>query len=87
VRTKAQQLGIELIQLPAYSPDLNPIEGLWKWMREEVTQHFCHVSLRDLFLDCKAFIDQINLDPLAMISRLWPRFDLNPDYEKLLVST
>ena len=28
VRTQAQQLGIELIQLPAYSPDLNPIEGL-----------------------------------------------------------
>ena len=87
VRTQAQQLGIELIQLPAYSPDLNPIEGLWKWMREEVTQHFCHVSLNDLFLDCKAFIDAINLDPIAMISRLWPKFDLDPDYEKLLFSS
>lgn len=39
---KAQSLNIELIQLPGYSPDLNPIEGLWKWMREEVTQHVCH---------------------------------------------
>jgi transposase len=87
VRTQAQQLGIELIQLPAYSPDLNPIEGLWKWMRQEVTQHFCHVSLHDLFLDCRAFIDAINLDPITMISRLWPRFELDPDYEKLLFST
>lgn len=87
VRTQAEKLGIQLVQLPAYSPDLNPIEGLWKWMRKEVTQHFCHASLQDLFLDCKAFIDQINLDPDAMISRLWPRFDLDPEYEKLLLST
>jgi transposase len=87
VRTQAQQLGIALRQLPAYSPDLNPIEGLWKWMREEVTQHFCHAALHDLFLDCKAFIHRINLDPDAMISRLWPRFDLDPEYEKLLFST
>jgi hypothetical protein len=56
-------------------------------MREEVTQHFCHHSLHDLWLDCKAFIERINRDPDAMISRLWPRFDLDPDYEKLLLST
>jgi transposase len=87
VRTQAQQMGIQIIQLPAYSPDLNPIEGLWKWMREEVTQHFCHLSLHDLFLDCKAFIERINRDPDAMIARLWPKFDLDPDYEKLLFST
>jgi transposase len=86
VRVAAQQLGIHLIQLPGYSPDLNPIEGLWKWMREEVTQHFCHASLHDLFCDCTAFVERINLDPLAMISRLWPKFDLDPAYEKLLFS-
>jgi transposase len=86
VRTLAQQLGIELIQLPAYSPDLNPIEGLWKWMRTEVTQHLCHASLRALFLDCTAFIERINQNPQAMIQRLWPRFELDPDYEKLLLS-
>ena len=34
-----------------------------------------------------AFIERINLDPDAMISRLWPRFALDPDYEKLLFST
>jgi len=87
IQTHAQQLGIEILQLPGYSPDLNPIEGLWKWMREEVTQHFCHDSLHDLFVNCKALIERINLDPDAMISRLWPKFDLDPDYEKLLFPT
>lgn len=87
VRTKAQQLGFEILPLPAYSPDLNPIEGLWKWLREEVTQHYCHESLDQLRRDCFAFIDDINLDPVQIISRLWPRFNLDPDVEKLRFSS
>ncbi len=82
----AADLGIELVPLPGYSPDLNPIEGLWKWMREEVTQHHAYPTLRALFDACKAFIDRINLDPQALITRLWPKFDLDPEYEKLLLS-
>ena len=38
IQKTAAELGIGLVQLPAYSPDLNPLQGLWKWMREEVTQ-------------------------------------------------
>ena len=34
----------------------------------------------------KRFIDRINLDPQAIITRLWPKFDLDPEYEKLLFS-
>jgi transposase len=86
VQNKADELGIELIPLPGYSPDLNPIEGLWKWMREDVTQLCCHSSLRELFDACKAFIDRVNRNPLAMIDRLWPRFELDPEAEKLLFS-
>ena len=86
VLAAAHQLGIDIVQLPGYSPDLNPIEGLWKWMRQDVSQHHCHATLRDLFLDCLAFIDRINLEPEQIISRLWPKFDLDPNYEKLLLS-
>ena len=77
---------LELMFLPAYSPDLNPIEGLWKWMREEVTQQHCHSSIAALSQACHAFIERINLEPNLLIKRLWPRFDLDPDFEKLLVS-
>ena len=75
-----------LIQLPSYSPDLNPIEGLWKWMREDLTQHHCYKYLYQLEHACLAFIERINLDPETIISRLWPKFELDPDYEKVLFS-
>ena len=87
VRTAAEALGFQLLPLPAYSPDLNPIEGLWKWLREEVTQHYCHKTLAELRQACFAFIDAINLDPEQIIARLWPRFDLDPELEKLRFSS
>ncbi len=87
VRTYAAALGFQILPLPGYSPDLNPIEGLWKWLREEVTQHFCHETLDELRKDCLAFINDINRDPFQIISRLWPRFDLDLDIEKLRVSS
>jgi transposase len=86
VQSEAQQLAITLVQLPAYSPDLNPIERLWQWMRQEVTRNFCHASLHELFVACLAFVTDINQDPDALIKRLWPKCELNPEYEKLLLS-
>jgi transposase len=86
VRQQAEVLNLTLVQLPGYSPDLNPIEGLWKWMREELTQHHCYKYLYQLERACFDFIDRINLDPEAIISRLWPKFDLDPAYEKVLLS-
>ena len=83
----AKELGITVVALPGYSPDRNPIAGLWKWMRDEVTQHHCHDTVRELFDACKTFIDEINQDPLAIVRRLWPRFTLDPEVEKLGFST
>lgn len=86
VQQAAADLGFLLMPLPGYSPDLNPIEGLWKWMRTEVTYNHCHLSLNHLYQACQAFIDRINTDPDQVISRLWPKFDLDPEFENLLLS-
>ena len=36
VADAAKGLGIELLFLPSYSPNLNPIERLWKFVKKEV---------------------------------------------------
>jgi transposase len=87
VRTCAEELGFQILPLPGYSPDLNAIEGLWKWLREVVTQHYCHQTLAELRHDCQTFIDDLNLEPEQIITRLWPRFELDSEVEKLRVSS
>ena len=84
----AEEPGIELVNLPGYSPDLNPIERLWDRMRQEVTRGHCHANLAELWAACQRFIAGINADPQEVVDRLWPKFELDPEYEaKLLVST
>ena len=84
VKTEAARLGIELVYLPGYSPDLNPIERLWDWMRQEVTRGFCHGSVTQWIEACQEFITRINLDPVALVDRLWPKFELDPEFEAKL---
>lgn len=86
LKAVAARRGMELMSLPSSSPDLNPIEGLWKGMRAEVTPHACHATRAELFGACPAFVESRNQDPLAMITRLWPKFDLDPEVEKLRFS-
>lgn len=38
VRDHAKRIGIELVNLPVYSPDLNPIEYLWKGVRRRIAE-------------------------------------------------
>jgi DDE superfamily endonuclease/winged helix-turn-helix protein len=45
VREAARALDITLMPLPGYSPDLMPVEALWHWLREDVTDHHCHSPL------------------------------------------
>lgn len=38
---KTANLQLRLVALPAYSPDFNPDEAIWEWVREEVTANTC----------------------------------------------
>jgi len=87
VRESAQPLDIELVRLPAYSPDFMPVEHLWHWLREDVTYHTCYDHKADLIAQVDRFQTQINADPIALADRLWVKSHLNPEEEKLRVST
>ena len=63
VREAARALDIELMPLPGYSPDLMPVEELWRWLREDVTYHHCHASADDLTRRVADFEVRLNRDP------------------------
>jgi transposase len=52
--------GIEVAPLPGYSPDLMPVEALWRWLRENVTYHHCHATADDLTRRVATFEAQVN---------------------------
>ena len=57
--------------LPGYSPDLMPVEALWRWLREDVTYHHCHASAEDLTRRVADFEVRLNRDPFVIADRLW----------------
>jgi transposase len=87
VREAASALNIRLMPLPGYSPDLMPVEALWRWLREDVTYHHCHASANDLTQRVADFEARLNGDPLVVADRLWVKDHLDPDEEKLRFST
>jgi transposase len=87
VRDAAAELAIELRPLPAYSPDLMPVEPLWRWLREDVTCHHCHPTAEDLIGRVAAFEAMVNQNPRAVADRLWVKDHLDPEEEKLRFSS
>jgi transposase len=86
VREAAAALRIALVPLPGYSPDLMPVEALWRWLREEMTYHHCHSSADDLRRRAADFEARINQEPYAVADRLWVKDHLDPNEEKLRFS-
>ena len=83
VMAHAAQLNIALVRLPAYSPDLMPVESLWRWLRQEVTSLHCHYSVEELIDRVADFAWSVNMDPITVSRRLHLKSHLNPLEEKL----
>ena len=86
VYSAAGNLGMELIQLPAYSPDFMPVEALWQWLRAEVTKNYCHKSEKELVDRVRDFEFDINQNPKFIADRLWRTTTPEGAEEKLRLS-
>ncbi len=61
---------LELVFLPPYSPNLNLVEGLWKWLKESVVNNVFYSTIQKIKLNARKFIQQVNENPEEVIDRL-----------------
>ena len=68
VTKTAKEYKIEIVYLPSYSPNLNLIERLWKWLRKkclcnkykDTFDEFCNDILQTLAQTSSEFIDEVS---------------------------
>jgi hypothetical protein len=61
VLSKAAELGIQILWLPTYAPWTNPIEKLWRWLKQSLLHHHRHSDRwEELKQWVGMFLDQFN---------------------------
>lgn len=81
VLARAAEVEIELLWLPTYAPWLNPIEKLWRWLRQDALhQHRLADAWPALKAQVAAFLDQFaaGSPPLLRYVGLAPAPDARP---------
>ena len=61
---------LTLMFLPPYSPKLNLIEGLWKWLKDSVINNVFFNKTCEISRAVKGFIEWVNSVPLMVVDRL-----------------
>ncbi|SCW75925.1 DDE superfamily endonuclease [Paenibacillus tianmuensis] len=61
---------LELVFLPPYSPKLNLVEGLWKWLKSDVINNVFYHTVAEIRNNVQQFMDEIMKSPLSIIDRL-----------------
>jgi hypothetical protein len=67
-RTQDSTKWLRLEFLPAYSPDFNPIERLWRWIKSEYTHNRCWKSLARLKTYLVKVMEKIEQKPAELTS-------------------
>ena len=61
---------LELWFLPPYSPNLNKIEALWKWLKDSVVNNVFFHTRQEIQEAVHKFVEWVNTVPLQVIDRL-----------------
>jgi transposase len=67
---KDNEKRLQLMFLPPYSPNLNLIEGLWKWLKEKVIYNVFYKTVPEIRKNISSFINYVNANPISVINRL-----------------
>lgn len=58
---------IEIVYLPSYSPELNPVERLWKYLKDHTLKNKVYENLENLESAVSSFIKAITKEEIASI--------------------
>jgi len=61
---------IQMTFLPPYSPDLNPVEFLWAWLKRHALANFCPANLGELTTTARNKLKSAQRRP-SIISACW----------------
>lgn len=76
VKKMADELGIQLHYLPPYSPNLNPIERLWKLMHEEVRYNQYYGKFSEFREAVLYFFKNISRKKIILRNRMTDNFQI-----------
>ena len=66
---------LTFVFLPPYSPQLNVVEGLWKWLKSDVINNVFYHTVADIRKNVHAFMESIMETPMKIIDRLCVRME------------
>ena len=70
VKAYLENSKVKLHFLPPYSPNLNPIERLWKWMKERVMYNTYYEHFDDFKSAIMGFLQSVSsLDPESVLGK------------------
>jgi transposase len=61
---------ILLVFQPPYSPELNPIERLWQYLKDDLAW-MCYETLEDLRLDVRDLLSQLCPQTISSLTQYW----------------
>ena len=70
VQNLASELGIELLFLPSYSPNLNLIERLWKLVKKDALNSRHHTNYADFYARIDQCLDELSTKHRAAMASL-----------------
>lgn len=79
VQQTARKLGIFIINMPKYAPDLNPIEKIWKQVKRKISQQGLILSKNGLKYIIKQAFDRVSKSD--SVAAKWIEDFFNPFYK------
>jgi transposase len=74
---------LRFVYVPPYSPQLNIVEGLWKWLKSDVINNVFYHKVEDSRKNVHIFMENIMHDSMKIVDRLCVRMESNRIQENL----